>query len=166
MNYIVNIGEIASLAAIPINHRREVSKSSFEKGRDHVAISPPQALTGTVNVEEADGNNLDTMDLPIHIPVEFARVLGNANPNADALDPGAIYRLNIDNDGDYLTDIAFSYVFSKPQNGKQAVNATIVVQMESQLSPVTELPPVATSFLASRARNDILKPWLDAPIAL
>lgn len=25
--------------------------------------------------------------------------------------PDAIYRLNLDNDGDYLTDIAFSYVF-------------------------------------------------------
>ncbi len=38
-------------------------------------------------------------------------VILNANPNADALHPDAIYRLNIDNDGDYLTDIAFSYVF-------------------------------------------------------
>ena len=43
----------------------------------------------------------------------------NANPNADALHPDAIYRLAIDNDGDYLNDIAFSYVFSKPQDGKQ-----------------------------------------------
>jgi hypothetical protein len=32
----------------------------------------------------------------------------NANTNADSLRPDAIYRLNIDNDGDYLTDIAFS----------------------------------------------------------
>ena len=32
--------------------------------------------------------------------------------------PDAIYRLNIDNDGDLLTDMAFSYAFSKPQNGK------------------------------------------------
>jgi len=33
-------------------------------------------------------------------------IILNANPNADALHPDAIYRLNIDNDGDYLTDIA------------------------------------------------------------
>src|SRR3974377_742588 len=46
----------------------------------------------------------------------------NANPNGDALHPDAIYRVNIDNDGDYLTDIAFSYVFSKPQNGRQTVD--------------------------------------------
>ena len=46
-------------------------------------------------------------------------IILNANPNADALHPDAIYRLNIDTDGDLLTDIALSYVFSKPQNGKQ-----------------------------------------------
>src|SRR5204862_5291143 len=49
-------------------------------------------------------------------------IILNANPNADALHPEAIYRVNIDNDGDYLTDIAFSYVFSKPQNGRQTVD--------------------------------------------
>src|SRR6516165_9286069 len=37
-------------------------------------------------------------------------IILNANPNADALHPDAIYRVNIDNEGDYLTDIAFSYV--------------------------------------------------------
>jgi hypothetical protein len=31
-------------------------------------------------------------------------IILNANPNADALNPDAIYRLNIDNDGDYLND--------------------------------------------------------------
>ncbi|MFZ0831969.1 MAG: DUF4331 family protein [Mycobacterium sp.] len=46
----------------------------------------------------------------------------NANPNADALHPGAIYRLAIDNDGDLLNDIAFSYVFSEPKDGKQTVD--------------------------------------------
>src|SRR6202041_3232036 len=46
-------------------------------------------------------------------------IILNANPNADALHPDAIYRVNIDTDGDYLTDIAFSYVFSKPNNGRQ-----------------------------------------------
>src|SRR5271165_790449 len=43
----------------------------------------------------------------------------NANPNADALHPDAIYRLAIDNDGDYINDIAFSFVFSQPKDGKQ-----------------------------------------------
>lgn len=55
----------------------------------------------------------------------------NANPNADALHPDAIYRLNIDNDGDCLTDIAISYVYSQPQNGKQTVDVFIATGEES-----------------------------------
>ena len=46
----------------------------------------------------------------------------NANPNADALHPDAIYRLAIDNDGDLRNDIAFSFVFSVPQDGRQTVD--------------------------------------------
>ena len=46
----------------------------------------------------------------------------NANPNADALHPDAIYRLAVDNDGDLRNDIAFSYVFSEPRNGSQTVD--------------------------------------------
>jgi hypothetical protein len=46
----------------------------------------------------------------------------NANPQADALHPDAIYRLNIDNDGDCLTDIAITYLFSTPQNGRQTAD--------------------------------------------
>ena len=59
-------------------------------------------------------------------------IILNANFNADALHPDAIYRLNIDNDGDYLTDIAFSYVFSEPQNGKQTVNVFMAKGAESR----------------------------------
>src|SRR5437764_12692656 len=59
-------------------------------------------------------------------------IILNANPNADALHPDAIYRLNIDSDGDYLTDVAFSYVFSKPQNGKQTDNVLLTKGSESR----------------------------------
>ena len=59
-------------------------------------------------------------------------IILNANPNADALHPDAIYRVNIDNDGDYLTDIAFSYVFSKPQNGRQTVDVFMATGPESR----------------------------------
>ena len=38
----------------------------------------------------------------------------NANSNSDALHPDAVYRLNIDNDGDDLTDIAYSWAYSPP----------------------------------------------------
>src|SRR6516225_9459614 len=59
-------------------------------------------------------------------------IILNANPDADALHPDAIDRLNIDNDGDYMTDIAFSYAFSKPQNGKQTVNVFMAKWAESR----------------------------------
>src|ERR1700716_3633286 len=59
-------------------------------------------------------------------------IILNANPLADALHPDAIYRLNIDHDGDCLTDIAFSYVFSTPQNGKQTVSVFLAKGAESR----------------------------------
>jgi hypothetical protein len=43
----------------------------------------------------------------------------NANPSADQFHPDAIYRLNIDTDGDLLADIAFSYTFSPLKDGRQ-----------------------------------------------
>ncbi|WP_026357128.1 DUF4331 family protein [Mycobacterium sp. 141] len=49
----------------------------------------------------------------------------NANPQADALHPDAIYRLAIDNDGDLRNDIAFSYVFSEPADGRQTVDVYV-----------------------------------------
>jgi hypothetical protein len=59
-------------------------------------------------------------------------IILNANPNADALHPDAIYRVNIDTDGDYLTDIAFSYVFAKPQNGKQTFSVFMAKGADSR----------------------------------
>src|ERR1700719_2746439 len=79
---------------------------------------------------------LDLCDLyAFQSPTDPSRtvIILNANPNADALHPDAIYRLNIDNDGDYLTDIAFSYAFSKPQNGRQTVNVLVATGSESRL---------------------------------
>ena len=80
---------------------------------------------------------LDLCDLyAFQAPADSARtvLILNANPNADALHPDAIYRLNIDNDGDCLTDIAFSYVFAPPQNGRQTVSV-FVAQGEESRSP-------------------------------
>ena len=56
----------------------------------------------------------------------------NANPNADALHPEAIYRLAIDNDGDLLNDIAFSYVFSEPRDGRQTVDVFMATGDEAR----------------------------------
>lgn len=56
----------------------------------------------------------------------------NANPSADALHPDAIYRLAIDNDGDLLNDISFSFVFSEPKDGKQTVNVFVAKGEEAR----------------------------------
>ncbi|WP_327287251.1 DUF4331 family protein [Streptomyces sp. NBC_01198] len=71
---------------------------------------------------------LDLCDLyAFQAPADPSRtvLILNANPNADALHPDAVYRLNIDNDDDGLTDIAISYVFSPPQDGRQTFNVFV-----------------------------------------
>ena len=78
---------------------------------------------------------LDLCDLyAFQSPTDSSRtvIILNANPNADALHPEAIYRLNIDNDGDLLTDIALSYVFSKPQDGRQTFNVFLAKGAEAR----------------------------------
>jgi Domain of unknown function (DUF4331) len=70
---------------------------------------------------------LDLCDLyTFQSPADPARtvLILNANPAAEASEfhPDAIYRLNIDNDGDCLNDIAISYVFAPRHNGRQAAN--------------------------------------------
>lgn len=78
---------------------------------------------------------LDLCDLyAFQSPTDPSRtvIILNANPNADALHPDAIYRLNIDNDGDLLTDVALSYVFSKPQNGRQTFDVFLAKGAESR----------------------------------
>jgi hypothetical protein len=41
--------------------------------------------------------------------------------------PGAVYRINIDNDGDAHADVAFTFVFSEYQDGRQTGNAWYAV---------------------------------------
>ena len=59
-------------------------------------------------------------------------IILNANPSADQFHPDAIYRVNIDTDGDYLTDIAFTYVFSPLSNGKQTASVYLAKGAESR----------------------------------
>ncbi|MBV8930118.1 MAG: DUF4331 family protein, partial [Mycobacteriaceae bacterium] len=78
---------------------------------------------------------LDLCDLyAFQSPTDSSRtvLILNANPNADALHPDAIYRLAIDTDGDLLNDIAFSFVFSAPVDGRQTVNVFMARGEESR----------------------------------
>jgi energy-converting hydrogenase Eha subunit F len=47
--------------------------------------------------------------------------------------PDAVYRLNIDNDGDALADAAFSFVFSPLQDGRQTVTALYTTGSQAEL---------------------------------
>ena len=87
-------------------------------------------------------------------------IILNANPNADALHPDAIYRVNIDTDGDYLTDIAFSYVFSQPQNGKQTVSVFMAKGAESR-SPEAVGTKIIADADVSRWAAKVDNPWLE-----
>jgi hypothetical protein len=84
-------------------------------------------------------------------------IILNANPNADALHPEAIYRLNIDNDGDNLTDIALSYVFSKPQNGSQTVNVLVATGSESRSDEAVGTKIIADGEVSFGAKPNIIQ---------
>jgi Domain of unknown function (DUF4331) len=49
----------------------------------------------------------------------------DSNPftKGDAFHPDAVHRFNIDNDGDAIADVAFSFTFSEPDNGQQTATA-------------------------------------------
>src|SRR5262249_31293254 len=81
---------------------------------------------------------LDLCDLyAFQSPTDASRtaIILNANPNADALHPEAIYRLNIDTDGDLLTDLAFSWVFSRPRSGGAQTYSVFVARGAESRSP-------------------------------
>ncbi len=103
---------------------------------------------------------LDLCDLyAFQSPSDNSRtaIILNANPNADALHPDAIYRVNIDTDGDYLTDVAFSYVFSKPQNGRQTVDVFMAKGAESRSAEAVGKKIIADAQVSFGAKPNIIK---------
>jgi hypothetical protein len=64
---------------------------------------------------------------------------------APAFHPEAIYRINVDNDGDALADLAFTFVFSELQDGKQTATAYLARGTEAQKpEPLGEVIVAAT----------------------
>jgi hypothetical protein len=58
----------------------------------------------------------------------------NANPfmKGDGFHPDAVYRFNIDNDGDGLADVAFSFTFSAAKDGRQTGTAYYATGSDAQ----------------------------------
>lgn len=89
---------------------------------------------------------LDLCDLyAFQSPTDPARtvIILNANPAVDEFHPEAVYRLNVDNDGDCLTDIAFTYVFSPKRSGRQTASVFLAKGAESRSAE-----PVGTRIVA------------------
>src|SRR5689334_12851505 len=58
----------------------------------------------------------------------------NSNPftQGDGFHPDAVYRFNIDNDGDARADVAFSFTFSPYDNGRQTATAYYATGRDTQ----------------------------------
>ena len=58
----------------------------------------------------------------------------DSNPftKGDGFHPDAVYRFNIDNDGDVLADAAFSFTFSEYDNGRQTATAYYATGSQAQ----------------------------------
>ncbi|MFJ9867599.1 DUF4331 family protein [Streptomyces sp. NPDC101165] len=74
-----------------------------------------------------DDARLDLTDVFVFAAAESGRtvLVMNVNPFAptqgDAFHPDAVYRINVDTDGDNVADLAYSFVFSAPSEGRQTV---------------------------------------------
>ena len=58
----------------------------------------------------------------------------NSNPftQGNGFHPDAVYRFNIDNDGDSLADVAFSFTFSEPHDSRQTATAYYATGSDAQ----------------------------------
>jgi len=84
-----------------------------------------------------DDARLDLTDLFVFAaPDNPARtvLIMNANPftKGYGFHPDAVYRFNIDNDGDSLADASFSFTFSEPEDGRQTATAYYATGAEAQ----------------------------------
>jgi len=63
-----------------------------------------------------------------------AVLIMNSNPflESHGFHPDAVYRFNIDNDGDSLADVAFSFTFSELKDGRQTATAHYATGSEAQ----------------------------------
>ena len=71
--------------------------------------------------------------------------------------PTPVYRLNIDNDGDCLTDIAISYVFSQPVNGRQTANVFVAKGAEAHSPEAVGTKVIADAEVSFTTKPNIVK---------
>jgi len=90
-----------------------------------------------LNLGPPEGDTrLDLTDLyAFQVPTDASRTVIILNCNsfakAAAFHPDAVYRINIDNDGDNETDVALSLVFSEPRDGRQLATVYLATGAEA-----------------------------------
>ena len=109
----------------------------------HLHDSPTEGVTMSNHFSAAnlkspgDDARLDLTDLFVFAaPDDPDRtvLIMDANPftKGDGFHPDAVYRFNIDTDGDALADVAFSFTFSEPDNGRQTATAYYATGSDAQ----------------------------------
>ena len=98
----------------------------------------------------ADDPRLDLTDLfAFQAPADPTRTVLILNANtfgvADAFHPDAVYRINIDNDGDAETDVAFSVVFDKPEDGRQRATVYMATGRDARRSEAVGSPIITNA---------------------
>ena len=98
----------------------------------------------------AEDPRLDLTDLfAFQAPADPTRTVLILNANtfgvADAFHPDAVYRINVDNDGDAETDVAFSVVFDKPEDGRQRATVYMATGRDARLSEAVGSPIVTNA---------------------
>jgi hypothetical protein len=93
----------------------------------------------------AEDPRLDLTDLfAFQAPADPTRTVLILNANTfgvgDAFHPDAVYRINVDNDGDAETDVAFSVVFGEPENGQQRATVYMATGPDARESEVVGSP--------------------------
>ncbi|OBF30012.1 DUF4331 family protein [Mycobacterium sp. ACS4331] len=92
--------------------------------------------TGLSSNPPLGDERLDLRDLYVFpAPADPAHtvLILTANTGGETLSPDAVYRINIDNDGDLRTDIAFSFVFSEPgEDGTQTFDVYLAVDSDAE----------------------------------
>jgi uncharacterized protein DUF4331 len=81
----------------------------------------------------------------------------NTFAQADDFHPDAVYRINIDNDGDAETDVALSFVFSESHGGRQTATAYLATGPEARSAEAVGRQIVADAEVSFGPTPNIVK---------